>query len=263
MAVRKIVLVVEYDGSDYSGFQLQVGQPTVQGALEAALYRLTGEKRRVMAASRTDAGVHAEEQVVSFRTEAAVPLTAFVGGLNHYLAEDIAVKAAYPVAEGFNVRRDAVSREYEYWIDNSPTRAPLRRGRYYRVSGDLDEAMMDAASQLLPGKQDFASFVPESELALRSPVKEVYRAGVKREGVVVTFSMVADSFLRHQIRNIVGSLLKVGQHRMTVGEFGDILEARSPGKGGPRAPACGLRLRRVNYAVPLPELSEETGHEDL
>ena len=110
---------MEYDGTNYYGFQLQAELPTVQGQAEEALWKLTGEKSRVAAASRTDTGVHAEGQVVSFKTRSSLPLTTFVKGLNHYLPRDIAVKDAFRVSDSFNVRRDAVSREYNYYILNS------------------------------------------------------------------------------------------------------------------------------------------------
>ena len=122
----KIVLIMEYDGKHYHGFQLQATLPTIQEEVEKALRKLTGEKTRVMSASRTDAGVHAKGQVVSFRTKSPLPPQTFVNGLNYYLPEDVAVKAAYRVDDSFNVRRDAVSREYNYYILNSLTRSPLR-----------------------------------------------------------------------------------------------------------------------------------------
>jgi len=117
--LTKIVLIMEYDGTHYHGFQLQGDFPTIQGETEAALWKLTGERLRVMAASRTDAGVHAKGQVVSFRTKSPLPLPAFVNGLNYYLPKDIAVKSAHRVDDSFNVRRDAISREYNYYILNS------------------------------------------------------------------------------------------------------------------------------------------------
>ena len=138
----RIVLTVEYDGTSYHGFQLQANQPTIQGEIEEALRKLTGEKSRVAAASRTDAGVHARGQVVSFRTRSSLPAPTFVKGLNHYLAGDIAVKEAFKVSDSFNVRRDATSREYNYYILNSPTRSPIRRGFTYLVPGRLDIRVM-------------------------------------------------------------------------------------------------------------------------
>ena len=121
----RIALVLEYDGTNYHGSQLQAGMPTIQGEVEKALYKLTGESTRIKAAGRTDAGVHARGQVISFRTESALPLKSFIDGLNHYLPEDIAVKEAFHADSSFDVRRDAVSREYKYYILNSLTRSPM------------------------------------------------------------------------------------------------------------------------------------------
>ena len=145
MTGNKVVLIIEYDGRNYHGFQLQAGLPTIQGELEAALEKLTGENRRVMSASRTDAGVHARGQVVSFRTGSLLPSAKFVSGLNFYLPADVAVRAAYRVDDSCNVRGDALSREYRYYILNSPTRSPLRAGFSHQVAGALDIAAMNDA----------------------------------------------------------------------------------------------------------------------
>lgn len=247
----KIVLVVEYDGTRYHGFQLQGKLPTIQRELERALEQLTGRKARVMAASRTDAGVHARAQVVSFRTEAAYPPETFLRALNHYLPGDIAVREACRVADGFNVRRRAVSREYEYSILNSQARSPLRDRFCYRVPGRLDIEAMDQASRVLVGQHDFASFVNNKEAAAGSTVRRVYRAGMKKEGDLAVFSITASSFLMHQVRNTVGVLIKVGRGKMSVDEFYNILEAKSPGLAWPTAPARGLCLTKVNYARPF------------
>jgi tRNA pseudouridine38-40 synthase len=207
-----------------------------------------------MAASRTDTGVHAAGQVVSFWTGSALPLQTFVKGLNYYLADDIAVKEAFRTGESFNVRRDAVSREYNYYILNSLTRSPLRGGRYHLVSAELDIGAIGEACGVLIGEHDFASFAPESETGIRDTVRQAYQAGAKREADMVVLNMVANSFLRHQVRNTVGALIQVGQGKMTVSEFEGILEARRPGLAGPRAPASGLCLMRVNYPAPFGEM---------
>lgn len=247
----KIVLIVEYEGTRYYGFQLQANVPTIQGEIETALWKLTGERMRVIPASRTDTGVHALGQVVSFRTHSSLPLATFVKGLNYYLPRDIAVKAAYNVDDNIDIRRSAISREYSYHILNSLTRSPLWRRFAYMVSEPLDIEVMNESCRALIGKHDFASFTTCEDTELKDTVKEVYRAEVEKKDSLVTFRMVADSFLRHQIRNTVGSLIRVGLGRMTVGEFRDIIEARTPGLAGPRAPACGLCLKRISYPSPF------------
>ena len=244
----KMVLIMEYDGTHYYGFQLQANLPTIQGEIETALWKLTGERSRVMAASRTDSGVHAKGQVASFRTKSSLPSPTFVKGLNYYLPNDIAVKDAFKVSDSFNVRRQAISREYNYYILNSPTRLPIRRGFAYLVTRPLDIGAMNEACEVLIGEHDFASFVTSLEGSnVKSMVRRIYRARVEKDGDLVIFNIVASSFLPHQVRNTVGTLIKVGLGKMTIDEFRSILEVRRPGLAGPTVPAHGLCLMEVNY----------------
>ncbi len=246
----KIVLIVEYDGRRYYGFQWQDGVPTVQGEIEKALEKLTGEKTRVVAASRTDTGVHARGQVVSFRTRSTRPLKIIISGFNYHLPRDIAVRAAYQTADSFSVQRSVTSREYRYHILNSLTRSPLSEGFVYRVGEPLDLEAMDRASQALIGEHDYASFTTISG-AVKKTARRVYRAGVKKDGELVVFDIVASSFLTHQVRLTVGTLLQVGRGRMNSEEFYRIMEAKQPGLAGPMAPADGLCLMQVNYPHPF------------
>lgn len=247
----RIVLILEYDGTRYHGFQLQASLPTIQEEVEEALRKLTGEKTRVMAASRTDAGVHARGQVVSFQTGSSHSPQTFVSGLNYYLPRDIAVKSAHRVRDSFNVRRYAISREYHYSILNSATRSPLKESLTYRLNGHLDINAMNQAAQALIGEHDFASFTSSIEDTLKSTVRRVYRAEIKREAELVIFHMVASSFLLHQVRNTIGSLIRVGQGKMHCDEFYSIIAMKQPGLAGPMAPASGLCLMQVNYLSPF------------
>ena len=249
----RVVLIMEYEGTHYHGFQLQAALPTIQGEIEKALWRLTGEKIRVMAASRTDAGVHAKRQVVNFRTRSPLPLQTFINGLNYYLLRDIAVKAAYRVDDSFNVRRDAISREYSYYILNSLTRSPVREGFSYRVGGHLDIEAMNQACQALIGEHDFISFASSMRIGTKSTVRRVYQAEMEKAEELVIFNMVANSFLIHQVRNTVGTLIRVGLGRMRTNEFCSIIEMKKPSLVGPTAPACGLCLMQVNYPKPFEE----------
>ncbi len=252
-----MVLIVEYDGTRYHGFQLQAVLPTIQGETEKALWKLTGERTRVMAASRTDAGVHARGQVVGFRTGSRLQPATFVSGLNYYLPRDIAVKAAHEVDDSFDVRRDAVSREYRYYILNSLTRSPTREGFTYLVSHHLNLEAVSHVCHALVGRHDFASFTTCDGVRMRNTARTVYRAEVVADGDLVVFNMVADSFLPHQVRNTVGALIRVGLSRMNVDEFHNIAEAKTPGLAGPTAPAHALYLMRVNYPHPFGELDDE------
>ncbi len=252
VTTTKIVLIVEYDGTHYHGSQLQASLPTIQGEIEDALWKLTGERTRVMTASRTDAGVHAKGQVISFRTKSSLPPQTFINGLNYYLPEDIAVKTAYRTSDSFNVRRNALSREYNYCILNSSTRSPLSNGFSHLVTGHLDIEAMNQACQALIGQHDFASFASCSGIRLKNTVRSVYKAEVKKEGELLIFNIVANSFLPHQVRNTIGSLIRVGLGKMmSIDEFHSIIKARRPGWAGPTAPAGGLCLMRVNYPYPF------------
>ena len=249
----KIALILEYDGTRYHGFQLQASLPTIQGEIEKALKKLTGEGTRVMSASRTDAGVHARGQVVSFRTGSFHSLRTFVNGLNYYLPRDIAVKAAHRAGDSFSVRRHAVSREYSYYILNSLTRSPLREAFSYLVTGHLDIGAMNQACQALIGEHDFASFTSGIGVGIKSTVRRVYRAEVRKDGKLAVFNMLANSFLPHQVRNTIGALIRVGLGKSSGDEFYSIMEAKKPGLAGPTAPAGGLYLMQVNYPRPFEE----------
>jgi tRNA pseudouridine38-40 synthase len=248
--LSKFVLLVEYDGTEYHGFQWQVGLPTIQNELEQAISRFCGQSSRVMAASRTDTGVHARGQVVSFRAKSTVDTMTLVRAMNYYLPEDIAVKAAYRADDDFNVRRDAVSREYHYYILNSDTRSPLRRRFALFIPETLDLEAMNEACRLIQGEHDFASFA--SSLGTGdSTVRNVHEVGIKPEGDFVVFRIVANSFLPHQVRSTVGLLIRLGRGKIGAQDFHDIMEAETPGLAGPLSPACGLCLMNVKYPTPL------------
>jgi len=253
----KIILIIEYDGTRYHGFQWQAGLPSIQGEVEKAIKRLTGERRRLIAASRTDAGVHAKGQVVSFRTESPLPTNTFISGLNYYLPRDIAVKSAYRVSDSFNVRRDAISREYSYYILNSPTRSPTREAFSHLVASPLDIEAVNQACQALIGEHDFASFASGNGARIKSTVRRVFKAELERNGELVIFNMVANSFLPHQVRNTVGCLIRVGLGKMSIDEFRSIIKTRKLGMAGPTVPACGLCLIRINYPSPFGERYNE------
>ncbi len=252
-----IALVIEYDGTDYYGFQWQKGQSTIQQELETAILKLTGENIRVVSASRTDTGVHAIGQVVSFRTQSTLPLRNFITGLNHYLPATIAVKSAFYHETNFSVQRTAVSRQYDYYILNSPTRSPMWQRYAYRVPEKLDIEKMYEACRMLKGEHDFASFTSTDAVQLKNTVRKIYHAGFKVDGEIIVFTIIANSFLAHQVRNTAGILIQVGLGRMSIPEFYSIMEQKKPGLAGPRAPACGLRLVRVNYPYPIKEETDE------
>ncbi len=254
----RVVLVIEYQGTNYCGFQFQINAPTVQEKLEEAIFKLTGERIRVKASSRTDSGVHAAGQVISFRTGSCIGVRDFKEGLNYYLPLDIAVKESYKINKEFSVQLDAVNRQYHYRILNTSTRSPLSREYSYHVPRKLDIEAMNEACCLLEGEHDLSSFVTQfSHSVIKSTIKKVFKAQVFREGDFVVLEMVARSFLPHQVRNTAGALIRVGLKKLDVMNFKNIVEAKKPGLAGPTAPAQGLCLMKVNYPRPLGEYDED------
>jgi tRNA pseudouridine38-40 synthase len=255
--LTKIVLVLEYEGTNFCGFQFQTNARTVQDEIEKALLKLMGEKLRVVSASRTDSGVHARGQVVCYRTIRRMAKDRILNGLNHYLPPDLAVKAVYQVNSRFNVQKEAVGREYHYLIWNSRTRSPLIRAYTYQVGGALNIEAMNEACRLLLGEHDLSSFITDfSQSIIKSTVKTVQLARVEKEGNKVTFKMAANAFLPHQVRNTVGTLIGVGLGKITIDDFKTIMEAKKPGLAGPTVPAQGLYLMQVIYPHPLGEYDE-------
>ncbi|MBM3157418.1 MAG: tRNA pseudouridine(38-40) synthase TruA [Chloroflexi bacterium] len=240
-----MALIVEYDGTGYHGFQMQAGEPTIQGEIERALKKLTGERIRIVGAGRTDAGVHARGQMVSFSCPSKLSLETVIRALNFHLPSDIAVKAGSEVDKSFSARRDALSREYRYTILNSATPSPLQRKYAYHVTLPLDIDAMNEACRFLPGTWDFASFT--GPMGEKRTVRRVSKAEVLREREMVFLDMVADSFLYKQVRSTAGCLVRVGLGKLTTEEFKGILEAKKPGLAAPVAPAQGLCLMKVNY----------------
>jgi len=242
---RKLALVIEYDGSRYHGFQAQAGSmPTIQGDIERALARVTGEKIRITGAGRTDAGVHAKGQVVSFGISSNMSVRILVRALNYYLRPDIAVREGSEVDPDFSARRDAIGREYRYTIQNRPTPSPLQRRHACFVPQMLNSEAMNEASQSLVGTHDLASFATAMK---GGTTRTVSKAVVSRIGEFVLFDMVANAFLPRQVRLTVGCLIRVGLGKISVERFREILQAKKPGLAAWAAPAHGLCLMKVNY----------------
>lgn len=242
---RRIALVVEYDGTAYAGSQYQKNAPTIQGELEKALNKLTGERTRVALASRTDAGVHAEGQVVSFRTQVPYDVQVFVRGLNAHLPQDIAVRSAREVPLSFQVRRQAKRRRYRYLIYNWRERPALLRGYCWHIAQPLDVEAMHRAAQHLVGDHDFAAFAGPA--APGRTVRTVYRAEVRRRRSWVTFDIEANSFLLQQVRRTMGALVQVGLGKQTAEDFRCLLASAQRGAANLPAPPRGLCLMAVEY----------------
>jgi tRNA pseudouridine38-40 synthase len=255
--VPVVKLTLEYDGTRYVGWQVQPNGPSVQAEVERALEALHKAPRRVTAAGRTDAGVHALGQVVSFPEDRPLPLSAYVKGMNALLPEDVAVRAASIEPDGFDARRSARGKRYRYAIESLETRAPLTRLRAWQLFGRLDVAAMRAAARHLVGRHDFAAF-QASDCASDHAVREVRRLDVvgepggpssgasAREGRVEVV-VEATAFVKHMVRNLVGTLVEVGQGKRDAASIPALLAAADRTKAGRTAPPHGLFLDEVFY----------------
>lgn len=242
---RTIRLVVAYDGRDFHGFQRQAEARTVQGTLEAALSRLSGEEIRVRGSSRTDAGVHAEGLVASFRTTRTIPVKAFHLGTNALLPHDLAVLSAEDVPAHYDARGATLAKTYHYRIWNAPTRNPLLHARAWHVRRPIDEARVRAALPALLGAHDCTSF-QAAHCDSRSTERDIYHLGVTRRGPdELLIELCANAFLRNMVRIVVGTLVEIGLGKRPVDDMGRLVAARDRKEAGETAPAGGLTLHRV------------------
>ena len=248
--MRSIKLTLAYDGAAYAGWQVQPGQATVQGVLEAALERITGEPIRVIASGRTDAGVHALEQVASFRTGSDLAAGVFARALNAELPHDVAVLAAAEAPEGFHALRDAVRKRYRYVIHDGPVRDVFRRHYCWWHHGRLDAEAMDRAARPLVGRHDFSSF-QSSGAERASSVRTIYEIGVGRgqggDARLITIEVEANGFLYNMVRAIVGTLVEVGRGARSEPWVAEVLAAADRRAAGSNAPPQGLFLVHVDY----------------
>jgi len=240
-------LTIEYDGAPFRGWQVQNDDPTVQGALQAAAKALSGEDALVYGAGRTDAGVHALGQVAHLDLTKAFRADQVRDGLNaHLRPHPIGVLAAEIVDVGFEARFSAIKRHYRYRIVNRRADLAIDLGRAWRVPKPLDVTAMHHAAQSLVGKHDFTTF-RAVECQAKSPEKTLEVLDVAREGDNVTVTTSARSFLHHQVRSMVGSLVWVGEGRWSAADLKAALDARDRAACGPVAPPEGLYLVRVEY----------------
>ena len=257
----RLASIVEYEGTDYHGFQCQDNVPSIQEELERAITRLTGEKVRVRAAGRTDAGVHARGQVIAFDTASNYSPDTFVRALNHYLPDTVAIRSAYSVDEGFDPRRDALSRTYRYTILSGSTPSPLLRRTTYRVGVSLDVDAMDRAAGLLVGRHDFARFSGPLEGPKASTEREVFVASAGRDGAMIIFDVEANAFLPHQVRRMAGSLVDVGRGALTLADIKSMIDGGTCEAVAHALPPEGLCLLKVAYANFPPRNGEPNGRD--
>jgi tRNA pseudouridine38-40 synthase len=244
--MRTIRLTLEYDGTRFVGWQRQAHGRSVQAEVERAVAALTQAPARVVGAGRTDAGVHALGQVAHFHTESALPIARIISGLNALLPHDVSVREAVGAHAEFHARRDARFRVYRYVILRRSTPSALLRPYTHHVPESLDPHAMRASLARLEGEHDFRAF-----RALGTPTRTsrctLVHADMSEQGDLLVLTVAADRFLRHMVRMIVGTVLRVGRGTLSVEQVTALLETGKDGSAGPSAPACGLYLLYVGY----------------
>jgi len=261
-AGRTFRLDLAYEGTQYHGFGRQPNSHTIQEVLEEALATsLGGERVRVTAAGRTDAGVHASGQVVSFVTQGRLAAPQLLRAANAYLPEDVIVYGAAEAPPELDARRSALRRHYRYLIWNDRLPNLWWRRWTWHLTDRLDQAAMQAAAECLLGTHDFASFLGHrsQEPAGRTTIRTVERVHWWQDGPLIGFEITANAFLRHMVRGVVGTLIEVGRGRLEPAQFGTILEAEDRRRAGPNAPSHGLILTGVEYPAQFEVTRAEAG----
>ncbi len=246
MAQVKFALGVEYDGASFHGWQTQPHARNAQDVLQAALSRVADHPVEVVAAGRTDTGVHATGQVVHFLTTAQRPERAWLLGANSALPEDLAVQWVRPVDDRFHARYAAVARRYRYTVLRAPVRSALLRRRAWWVHQPLDVPAMTAAAASLLGEHDFSAFRAAACQAKR-PWRRLQRIALREDGECLHLEFTANAFLHHMVRNLVGVLYRIGRGEAGAGWAAEVLKARDRRHRGVTAPAHGLCLVGVDY----------------
>ena len=251
----RVALGVEYDSSAYCGWQSQPDGRTVQDALQLALSQVASASISVIAAGRTDTGVHALEQVIHFDTQSVRPLTAWVRGVNALLPSGIAVLWAHAVADEFHARFSAQARSYSYYLYCRPVRSAVQHGKVGWFHQPLDIVKMREAAQYLLGEHDFSAF-RASACQAKSPVKNLSMLDIQQQGNIMSLDLTSNAFLHHMVRNIVGCLVYVGKGKHPPQWMQEVLQGRERSRAAPTFAPDGLYLRRIAYDAKwgLPQL---------
>ncbi|MYC39637.1 MAG: tRNA pseudouridine(38-40) synthase TruA [Candidatus Dadabacteria bacterium] len=245
--MKNIKIVIEYDGTDYHGWQCQANLPTVQKTIEDALRQITGENIKITGSGRTDAGVHAMGQVASFLTETQLDSETLRKALNSTLPRDISIIKALEVPEGFHAQFSSRNKIYEYRIFNRPHPPALQRNRVWHIPEKLDTGKMKEAASHLEGKHDFSVFAT-ADITVKTTVRTVKRVHIKktREGIIL-IEIEANGFLKRMVRMITGTLVETGKGKLAPEGFGQILAQGQKTKNVFTAPPQGLFLKKVLY----------------
>ena len=242
----RIALAIEYDGSQYYGWQTQTGLKTVQSTVESALSKVADTQIEVVCAGRTDTGVHASWQVIHFDSDKERNLRSWIYGANANLPKDICVRWGREMPEDFHARYSATARRYRYVIYNNPIRPAIMRSAVTWQYRQLNHELMHEASQMLIGEKDFTSF-RSVECQSNTPMRHIHQIHVKRHGELIVIDITANAFLHHMVRNIAGVLMAVGSCKHPVSWVDDVLQAKDRKQGAETAPPYGLYLVDVTY----------------
>lgn len=258
----RIKLVLEYDGTAFVGWQVQPNGRSVQEVVEGALAKLLGEPVRVAAAGRTDSGVHALGQVAAFTAPRALPLKAYALGLNGHLPPDVAVVSAEEVPDDFDPRRWSLGKRYRYLISNRKGRSPLRRLTHWELFAPLDLEAMRAGARALVGRRDFSAF-RAADCEAHHAVREVRSLELSGQaGDAVQVDVEGTAFLKHMVRNLVGTLVEVGKGRRPAAWVAEVLASQDRTRAGPTAPAHGLCLVEVMLGAGPRTGAEDAGDDE-
>jgi len=258
MPTRNLRLVIAYDGTDFSGWQRQPNAATIQGCLEAAIEKVVGERVKAWGSGRTDAGVHALNQVANFKTTCEIPSQNLLKALNDLLPSTVRIKEVAEVAEDFHARNRARAKTYRYRILQAPICPPFLARFVYHYPFPLDHRRMATAARLIEGEHDFTSFAGLSGAVTKSSLWSHQRGSMVRKlfasrmiwrppGSILIYEVEGSGFLHHMVRNLVGTLIEVGRGKKAPEELLKILEARDRTQAGPTAPPQGLFLVKVEY----------------
>lgn len=243
---RNIKLTIEYDGTNYCGWQIQKGKHTIQSEIAKAIKRVTGKRVTLYGAGRTDGGVHALGQVANFKTISKIPISKIPHALNNYLSPDIIIRKANKVSQSFNSQFDAVSKTYCYTVLNRETPSALMRNTCYLVKSQLDIKKMRSAVKYIKGKRDFRAFATENKYK-KNTIRCINSLSIKKDGDIITFKINGSGFLYNMVRAIVGTLIWVGLGKLAPKDVGIILNSCDRKNAGPNVPAKGLCLIEVKY----------------
>ena len=247
--MRNLMLFIEYDGTEYFGWQRQPNARSVQQCIEEAIFKITKEKVDLCASGRTDAGVHALAQRANFLTNTRIPCNKMIAALNSVLPYDISILDCSEVSEDFHCRFHSIGKTYQYRILHTPVRRALESNRSYHVRSELDIKVMQQQAKKLIGEHNFKAFCSTGSSA-KTTVRTIYDIELIEDGDIITLTIRGNGFLYNMVRIIAGTLVQIGLGRIQT-DILDIIKSGDRKKAGPTAPACGLFLKNVSYDIDI------------